>query len=242
MISGIDRERPCLHGLAACHVGIRRRVDPVPARREGCRHLIRQRAGRDDGGDLARFICRDSKLSRLAARRAGHFALLQIRLRIAFDEVHTNGCADRGRARGNRHRPCVGIDLSLVLRFDGDGFVCFDRAVLHMRIRLVIHPVQADLARAGEALRRTAAARRDIQDFFLVFRANGERFLCICMTAQRKARPIHIGFIVRRDGIVHEAPRERRPGIGVKVRSDGCRRRGDRAVIQTIDPERIRRD
>ena len=244
VISGIDGERSCLHGFVTRHMGIRRRMDPVPARREGCRHLIRQRAGRDDGGDLARFICRDSKLSRLAARRAGHFALLQIRLRIAFDEVHTNGCADRGRARGNRHRPCVGVDPSLILRFDGDGFVCFDRAVLHMRVRLVIHPVQTDLARAGEALRRTAAARRDIQDLFLIFRADGERFVFIFfrIAAQSEVRSVHIGFIVRRDGVVHETSRERRPGIGVEIDPDGRRRRADRTVIQTIHPERICRD
>ena len=240
VISGIDRERSGLHGLAACHVGIRLRMDPVPARRERPRRLIRQRSGRDDGGDLARFICRDSELASLFAfRRPSHFALFQIRLRIPFDEVHTDGRTDRGRACGNRHRPCVRVDLSLVLRFDGDGFVCLDRAVLHVRIRLVIHPVQTDLARAGEALRRTAAARRDIQDFFLIFCANGERFLCICMTAQRKARPIDIGFIVRRDGIVHEAPRERRPSIGVEIGPDGRRRRADRAVIESIHTKGI---
>ena len=245
MISGIDRERSGLHGLAACHVGIRLRVDPVPARREGCRHLIRQRAGRDDGGDLARFIRSDGELARLFSFRCpSHFTVFQICLRIAFDEVHTDGCADRGRARGNRHCPCVRVDSSLILRFDGDGFVCFDRAVLHMRVRLIVHPVQADLARAGEALRRTAAARRDVQDLFLIFRADGERFVFIFfrIAAQSEVRSVHIGFIVRRDGVVHETSRERRPGIGVKVRSDGCRRRGDRAVIQTIDPERIRRD
>ena len=31
VISGIDRKGPCLHGLAAIHMGIRRRMDPVPA-------------------------------------------------------------------------------------------------------------------------------------------------------------------------------------------------------------------
>ena len=131
--------------------------------------------------------------------------------------------------------------MSLVLRFDGDGFVCFDRAVLHVRIRLVIHPVQADLPRAGEALRRTAAARRDVQDLFLIFRADSERFVFIFfrIAAQSEVRSVHIGFIVRRDGVVHEAPRERRPGIGVEIGPDGRRRRADCAVIQTVHTEGI---
>ena len=231
-------------------MGIRRRMDPVPARREGCRRLIRQRSRGDDGRDLARFIRSDSELASLFAfRRPSHFALLQIRLRIAFDEVHTDGRTDRGRARGNRHRPCVRVDLSLVLRFDGGGFLRLHRAVLHMRIRLVIHPVQADLPRAGEALRRTAAAGRDIQDLFLIFRTDGEGFIdalpvlvFFFIAAQGERRPIHIGFIVRRDGVVHEASRKRRPGVGVEIGPDGRRRCADRAVIQTIHPERICRD
>ena len=108
VIPGIDGERSCLHGLAAIHVGIRRRMDPVSARREGCRRLIRQRSRGDDGRNLARFIRSDSELASLFAfRRPSHFALLQIRLRIPFDEVHTDGRTDRGRACGNRHRPCV---------------------------------------------------------------------------------------------------------------------------------------
>ena len=242
VIPGIDGERSCLHGLAAIHVGIRRRMDPVPARREGYRRLIRQRSRGDDGRDPARFIRSDSELASLFAfRRPGHFALLHIRLRIPFDEVHTDGRTDRGRACGNRHRPCVRVDLSLVLRFDGDGFLRLDRAVLHMRIRLVIHPVQADLPRAGEALRRTAAARRDVQDLFLIFRADSERFVFIFfrIAAQSEVRSVHIGFIVRRDGVVHEAPRERRPGIGVEIGPDGRRGRADLAVIQPVHPERI---
>ena len=222
VISGIDRERPRLHGLAIRHMGIRRRMDPVPARRERPRRLIRQRAGRDDGGDLARFIRRDSDLSRLAAFcRARHFALFQIRLRIAFDEVHTDGRADRGRVRRHGNRARVGIDLSLVLRFDGGGFIRLHRAVLHMRVCLIVHPVQADLPRARES-RRIGTARRDVQDFRIIVCTDGERFIDVLpvlvfffIAAQGEMRPIHIGFVVRRDGVVHETPRERlvRPRI-----------------------------
>ena len=250
MISGIDRKGPCLHGFAAIHMGIRRRMDPVPARREGRRRLIRQCAGRDDGCDLARFIRSDGELARLFSFRCpSHFTVFQICLRIAFDEVHTDGCADRGRARGNRHCPCVRVDFSLVLRFDGGGFLRLDRTVLHMGIRLVIHPVQADLPCTGEALRRTAAARRDVQDCRIILRTDGEGLVDVFpvlvfffIAAQGERRPIHIGFVVRRDGVVHEASRKRRSGLGMKIGSDGCRRRADRTVIQTIHTERIGRD
>ncbi len=249
VISGIDRKGPCLHGFAAIHMGIRRHMDPVPARREGRRRLIRQCAGHDDGRDLARFVRSDSELARLfVCRYPSHFTVFQIRLRIPFDEVHTDGCADRGGARGNRHRPCVRVDLSLVLRFDGGGLVRLHRTVLHMGIRLVIHPVQADLPCTGEALRRTAAARCDVQDRRIILRTDGEGLvdvfpvLVFFIAAQGERRPIHIGFVVRRDGVVHEASRKRRSGLGMKIGSDGRRRRADRTVIQTIHTERIRRD
>ena len=250
VISGIDRERSRLHGLIIRHVGIRRRMDPVPARRERPRRLIRQRSGRDDGGNLARFIRRDSDLSRLAAFcRAGHFALFQIRLRIAFDEVHTDGRADRGRVRRHGNRARVGIDLSLVLRFDGGGFIRLHRAVLHMRVCLIVHPVQADLARAGEALRRTAAARRDVQDLFLIFRADGERFVFIFfrIAAQSEVRSVHIGFIVRRDGVVHETPRKRlvRTRISrleLEIQRQRSRNRLDVTVIPSLHAKSICRD
>ena len=250
VISGIDRKGPCLHGFAAIHMGIRRRMDPVSARREGRRRLIRQCAGRDDGCDLARFIRSDGELARLFSFRCpSHFTVFQICLRIAFDEVHTDGCADRGRARGNRHCPCVRVDFSLVLRFDGGGLFRLDRTVLHMRIRLVIHPVQADLPCTGEALRRTAAARRDVQDRRIILRTDGEGLVDVFpvlvfffIAAQGERRPIHIGFVVRRDGVVHEASRKRRSGIGVKIGSDGRRRRADRTVILTVHTERIGRD
>ena len=250
VISGIDRKGPCLHSFAAIHMGIRRRMDPVSARREGRRRLIRQCAGRDDRCDLARFIRSDGELARLFSFRCpSHFTVFQICLRIAFDEVHTDGCADRGRARGNRHCPCVRVDFSLVLRFDGGGLFRLDRTVLHMRIRLVIHPVQADLPCTGEALRRTAAARRDVQDRRIILRTDGEGFIDVLpvlvfsfIAAEGKRRPVHIGFVVRRDGVVHEASRKRRSGLGMKIGSDGRRRRADRTVIQTIHTERIGRD
>ena len=250
VISGIDRKGPCLHSFAAIHMGIRRRMDPVSARREGRRRLIRQCAGRDDRCNLARFIRSDGELARLFSFRCpSHFTVFQICLRIAFDEVHTDGCADRGRARGNRHCPCVRVDFSLVLRFDGGGFLRLHRTVLHMCIRLVIHPVQADLPCTGEALRRTAAARRDVQDHRIILRTDGEGLVDVFpvlvfffIAAQGERRPIHIGFVVRRDGVVHEASRKRRSGLGMKIGSDGCRRRADRTVIQTIHTERIGRD
>ena len=250
VISGIDRKGPCLHRFAAIHMGIRRRMDPVSARREGRRRLIRQCAGRDDRCDLARFIRSDGELARLFSFRCpSYFTVFQICLRIAFDEVHTDGCADRGRARGNRHCPCVRVDFSLVLRFDGGGLFRLHRTVLHMCIRLVIHPVQADLPCTGEALRRTAAARRDVQDRRIILRTDGEGLVDVFpvlvfsfIAAQGERRPIHIGFVVRRDGVVHEASRKRHSGIGVKIGSDGRRRRADRTVIQTIHTERIGRD
>ena len=248
VISGIDRKGPGLHSFAAIHMGIRRRMDPVSARREGRRRLIRQCAGHDDGRDLARFVRSDSELARLfVCRYPSHFTVFEIRLRIPFDEVYTDGCADRGRARGNRHCPCVRVDFSLVLRFDGGDFLRLHRAVLHMRIRLVIHPVQADLPCTGEALRRTAAARRDVQDRRIILRTDGEGFIDVLpvlvffIAAQGERRPIHIGFVVRRDGVVHEASRKRRSGLGMKIGSDGRRRRADRTVIQTVHTECIRR-
>ena len=231
-------------------MGIRRRMDPVSARREGRRRLIRQCAGRDDGGDLARFIRSDGELARLFSFRCpSHFTVFQICLHIAFDEVHTDGCADRGRARGNRHCPCVRVDFSLVLHFDGGGFLRLHRTVLHMCIRLVIHPVQADLPCTGEALRRTAAARRDVQNRRIILRTDGEGLVDVFpvlvfffIATQGERRPIHIGFVVRRDGVVHEASRKRRSGIGMKISSNSRRRRADRTVIQTIHTERIGRD
>ena len=254
MIPGIDRERSCLHGLAAIHVGIRLRVDPVPARREGCRHLIRQRTRCDDGGDRARFIRHDSELSRLAAFcRAGHFALLKIRLRIAFDKVHPDGRADRGRVRRHGNRTRVGINLSLVLRFDGDGFIRLQRAVLHMRVCLIVHPVQADLPRAGES-RRVGTARRDVQDFRVIVCTDGERFIdglpvlvFFFIAAQGEIRPIHIGFIVCRDGVVHETPRERlvRPRISrleLEIQRQRSRNRLDVTVIPSLHAKGICRN
>ena len=253
VISGIDRERPRLHGLIIRHVGIRRRMDPVPARRERPRRLIRQRAGRDDGGDLARFIRRDSDPSRLAARCAGYFALLQIRLRIAFDEVHTDGRANRGRVRRHGNRARVGIDLPLVLRFDGGGFIRLHRAVLHMRVCLIVHPVQADLSRARES-RRIGTARRDVQDFRIIVCTDGERFIDVLpilvlffIAAQGEIRPIHIGFIVRRDGVVHETPRERlvRTRISrleLEIQRQRSRNRLDVTVIPSLHAKSICRD
>ena len=118
-----------------------------------------------------------------------------------------------------------------------------------MGIRLVIHPVQADLPCTGEALRRTAAARRDVQDRRIILRTDGEGLVDVLpvlvfsfITAEGKRRPVHIGFVVRRDGVVHEASRKRRSGLGMKIGSDGRRRRADRTVIQTIHTERIGRD
>ena len=118
-----------------------------------------------------------------------------------------------------------------------------------MCIRLVIHPVQADLPCTGEALRRTAAARRDVQDRRIILRTDGEGLVDVLpvlvfsfIAAEGKRRPIHIGFVVRRDGVVHETSRKRLSGIGVKIGSDGRRRRADRTVIQTIHTERIGRD
>ena len=249
VISGIDRKGPCLHSFAAIHMGIRRRMDPVSARREGRRRLIRQCAGRDDRCDLARFIRSDGEPARLFSFRCpSHFTVFQICLRIAFDEVHTDGCADRERARGNRHCPCVRVDFPLVLRFDGGGFLRLDRTVLHMGIRLVIHPVQADLPRTGESL-RVGTARRDVQDLRIILRTDGEGLVDVFpvlvfffIAAQGERRPLHIGFVVRRDGVVHEASRKRRSGLGMKIGSDGRRRRADRTVIQTIHTERIGRD
>ena len=116
-----------------------------------------------------------------------------------------------------------------------------------MGIRLVIHPVQADLPCTGEALRRTAAARCDVQDRRIILRTDGEGLvdvlpvLVFFIAAQGERRPIHIGFVVRRDGVVHEASRKRRSGLGMKIGSDGRRRRADRTVIQTIHTERVRR-
>ena len=253
VISGIDGERPDLHGLAACHMGIRRRMDPVPARRERPRRLIRQRAGRDDGGDLARFIRRDSDPSRLAARCARHFALFQIRLRIAFDEVHPDGRANRGRVRRHGNRARVGIDLPLVLRFDGGGFIRLHRAVLHMRVCLIVHPVQADLSRAGES-RRIGTARRDVQDFRIIVCTDGERFIDVLpilvfffIAAQGEIRPIHIGFVVRRDGVVHETPRKRlvRTRISrleLEIQRQRSRNRLDVTVIPSLHAKSICRD
>ena len=118
-----------------------------------------------------------------------------------------------------------------------------------MCVRLVIHPVQADLPCTGEALRRTAAARRNVQDRRIILRTDGEGLVDVFpvlvfffIAAQGERRPIHIGFVVRRDGVVHEASRKRRSGLGMKIGSDGRRRRADRTVIQTIHAERIGRD
>ena len=248
VISGIDRKGPCLHSFAAIHMGIRRRMDPVSARREGRRRLIRQCAGRDDRCDLARFIRSDGELARLFSFRCpSHFTVFQICLRIAFDEVHTDGRTDRGRVRRHRNRARVRVDFSLVLRFNGGGFLRLDRTVLHMRIRLVIHPVQADLPRTGESL-RVGTARRDVQDLRIILRTDGEGLVDVFpvlvfffIAAQGERRPLHIGFVVRRDGVVHEASRKRRSGIGVKIGSDGRRRRADRTVIPTVHTECIRR-
>ena len=155
------------------------------------------------------------------------------------------------RRHGNRAR--VGIDLSLVLRFDGGGFIRLHRAVLHMRVCLIVHPVQADLPRARES-RRIGTARRDVQDFRIIVCTDGERFIDVLpilvfffIAAQGEIRPIHIGFIVRRDGIVHETPRERliRTRISrleLEIQRQRSRNRLDVTVIPSLHAKSICRD
>ena len=223
-----DGERPCLHGIVIGNMGIRLRVDPVPARREG----------RHDGLDLAGLIRGDGE-----GAAAVHCGIFERRGGFPFDEVCCDGRPHRRSiiASGNRHRARVGVDGAAVFGRDGRRFIRSETAALHMGVGFIIHPVQTDLARDGAALCRTTAARCDICDLRRVVRFDSEGSVFLLAALERQHCIFGIGFILVRDGVVHEAPCD---GTAVLREAEGDRTRAcrDLTVIAGTDGERIGSD
>ena len=107
-----------------------------------------------------------------------------------------------------------------------------------MRVGGVVHPVQADLACDGTAFGRAAAARCDVRDLRCIVCFDGQRGIVFFTACEVEGRIFGIGFILIRDGIVHEAAGDsaavlRKPEGD---RTGACR---DLAVIARTDRERI---
>ena len=77
-----------------------------------------------------------------------------------------------------------------------------------MGVGFIIHPVQTDLTRNGAALCRTAATRCDVCDLRCIVCFDGQRGIVFFTACEVEGRLFGIGFILVRDGIVHEAPRD----------------------------------
>ena len=93
----------------------------------------------------------------------------------------------------------------MVFGRDGRRLVCLEAAAFDVSIGGVVHPVQADLACDGTALRRAAAARCDVCDLRRIVCFDGQRGIVFFPACELEGRIFGIGFILVRDGIVHEA-------------------------------------
>ena len=110
-----------------------------------------------------------------------------------------------------------------------------------MRIGGVVHPVQADLACDGTAFGRAAAAGCDVCDLRCIVCFDSQRGIVFFTACEAEGRIFGIGFILVRDGIVHEAAGDRLAVLR-KPEGDRTRTRRDLAVIARTDCERIRTD
>ncbi len=258
VISCVHGELLHVHRLVV-HVGIGVGGNPISCTRKSRTKSIGCRAGRHYGGDVARFFrahLHVPALRRIAAGiRAGpgDGAAFHIRIGAALDEVHCyRGTHCRAlAAAGKGYSAGIGINLPVVLSGDRHGFIGLHRAVLHVSVGGIVHPIQRDLSRHGGTSRCTAAADGDVQDLFFIVCRYGKGLVDILtvfcfffISGQGEICFFHIGFVLAGDGIVHESPCNGRALLLLlaKIQGNCTGHRLDGAVISRGDGERTSSD
>ena len=204
-ILGEDGERAGLHFIFIGNTSVCIGMDIVTAGRERTGEFTGSCPGCHDGLNLAGLIRGDGE-----SAAAVHDGVFERRGGFPFDEICCDGSAHRRTVStaGNRHRARIGVDGAAVFRGNRRRFTRLEAATFDVCIGGIIHPVQADLACDGTAFGRATAAGCDVCDLRRIVCFDGQRGI-VFTACEVEGRIFGIGFILVRDGIVHEAPRDR---------------------------------
>ncbi len=159
----------CVHGESGdfhffiIHMGIGGGGNPVSCARERACHISSCRTGDNDGRDGALLFRGHSGLATQSVRSPGDCAIFHIRIRVTFDEVHSDGRAHGGTlAAGEGDGAGVGVDFPFIRRANRYSFIRLNDAVFHVSVGDVVHPVQRNLSCHRSTFGATAAAGCDV--------------------------------------------------------------------------------